>query len=146
MWPRAAFLALLLGAAAAALAAEPVTPACAAPDDLRATPLAAWTQSDGDAVAAIEVGRPVSLALTDGGTSRALRIGEPGRYGIAADGKLWIDVIAGGAAAPSVEHGHGPACSGIRKIVWFDLAAGTHQLALSKAASARVRLLVVRAP
>lgn len=146
MVPRAAFLTLLLCAAAPALAAEPVTPACSVPADLSATPLAAWTQPDGDAVAAIGVGRPVSLVLTDGGASHALHIGEAGRYGIAADGKVWIDVIAGGASAPSVEHGHGPACSGIRKIVWFDLAGGTHQLALSKAAAATVRLLLVRAP
>ena len=93
-----------------------------------------------------EVGRPTVLALENGGTSRQVEITEAGRYGIAADGKVWIDVIANAAPVASVGHGHGPACSGIRKIVWFNLPVGTYELALSKAEVARVRLLIVRPP
>lgn len=140
---RAALLALLLSAAAPALAAEPA--ACSAPADLGATPYAAWTAADGDA-AAVAIGTPVTLATTDGAASRGLRIDRAGKYGIAADGKVWIDVIADGKPLASADHGHGPDCSGIRKIVWFDLAAGNYEVALSKAAGASVRLLVVRAP
>lgn len=141
---RAALLALLLSAAAPALAAEPA--ACPAPADLGATPYAAWTAADGDAAAPLARDLPVALATTDGAASRGLRIDSAGKYGIAADSKVWIDVIADGKPLTSTDHGHGPDCSGIRKIVWFDLAAGTYEVALSKAAGPSVRLLVVRAP
>ncbi|WP_439568355.1 hypothetical protein [Sphingopyxis sp.] len=146
MPPRRAPLALLIAAAAPVNAAEPMTAPCAAPADLGATPLAAWTLPENDAVAAVTVGRPVTLALHNGAASRSLRIAEAGRYGVAADTKVWIDVAANAMPLASVEHGHGPACSGIRKIVWFTLSAGIYELALSKAERASVRLLVVRAP
>lgn len=142
---RAALLALLLSAAAPALAAEPVAATCAAPADLGATPFAAWASADGDAAGPLVPGQPVTLALDSGAAARSLTIETAGRYGIAAGGKVWIDLIANGAAQTSVEHGHGPECSGIRKIVWFDLAAGTYELALSKAEDASVRVLVVPA-
>ncbi len=127
-------------------APEPVTAACTAPADLRATPFAAWSLPDGNHAVIPEVGRPTVLALENGGTSRQIAITEAGRYGIAADEKVWIDVITNAAPVSSIGHGHGPACSGIRKIVWFNLPVGTYELALSKAEVARVRLLIVRAP
>ncbi len=143
MIARLAAAALLLTAALPASAAEPAT--CAVPADLSATPYAAWTAADGDA-AAPGVGTPVTLAMTDGEASRSLRIAEAGKYGVAADGKVWIDLVADGKPLTSVGHGHGPDCSGIRKVVWFDLAAGEYRLALTKAVGDRVRLLVVKAP
>ncbi|WP_156878217.1 hypothetical protein [Sphingopyxis sp. QXT-31] len=133
--------ALMLSIALPALAAEPTT--CAAPADLSATPYAAWTASDGDA-AAPGVGTPATLVMTDGTASLSLRIAQAGKYGVAADGKVWIDLVADGKPLTSVDHGHGPDCSGIRKVVWFDLAAGDYELALTKAET--VRLLVVKAP
>ena len=142
----AALFVLQIVAAASATAAEPVAPTCVAAADLRATPFAAWTLPDDETAAAPQVGRPVTLSLENDATSRSLRITEAGHYGIAADSKVWIDVRANGAPLASVGHGHGPACSGIRKIVWFTLAAGTYELVLSKADVASVRLLVVRAP
>ena len=141
---RPALFALLLAANATTSAAEPVSAQCVAPADLGTTPFAAWTLPDD--VASLNVGQPLALKTANGSASRPLRITDAGRYGIAADGKVWIDLIANGAPLASVGHGHGPACSGIRKIVWFTLAAGTYELALSKAATASVRLLVVRAP
>lgn len=142
---RAALFVLPIVAAASATAAEPVTPTCAAAADLGTTPFAAWTLPVDDRAAAPEIGRPIALALENGAASRSLRITEAGRYGIAADGKVWIDIRADTVPLASVGHGHGPACSGIRKIVWFTLAARTYELALSKAEAASVRLLVVRA-
>ena len=141
---RPALFALLLAADATASAAEPVTTHCVAPADLGTTPFAAWTLPDD--VASLSVGQPLALKTANGAASWPLRITDAGHYGIAADGKVWIDLIANGAPLASVGHGHGPACSGIRKIVWFTLAAGTYELALSKAETASVRLLVVRAP
>lgn len=133
----AVLLATLLAATA-----EPA--ACPAPADLSATPLAAWTQTDGAADAAIVPGQPVTLAMADGAATRTLTIAAAGRYGVAADGRVWIDLVADGKPLTSVEHGHGPACSGIRKIVWFDLTPGTYDVTLSKAATDRVRVLVVQ--
>lgn len=143
MIARLAATALLLTPAFPASAAEPAT--CAAPADLSATPFAAWAGADGDDAAPV-VGTPVMLAMTDGAAARSLRIVEAGKYGVAADGKVWIDLTTNGAPLTSVGHGHGPECSGIRKVVWFDLAAGAYQLALSKAVADKVRLLVVKAP
>lgn len=143
MIARLATAALLLTAALPLSAAEPAT--CAAPADLSATPYAAWTGADGDA-AAMVAGMPVTLTMADGATSRSLRIAEAGKYGVAADGKVWIDLVADSKPLTSVGHGHGPDCSGIRKVVSFDLAAGEYQLALTKAVAEKVRLLVVKAP
>lgn len=143
---RAALFMLQIVAATSATAAEPVAPTCTVVANLGATPFAAWTLPDGDRAAAPEIGRPVTLSLENRAASRSLHIAEAGRYGIAVDGKVWIDVRANGAPLASVGHGHGPACSGIRKVVWFTLSAGTYELALSKAETASVRLLVVRAP
>ncbi|MGH6649918.1 MAG: hypothetical protein ACREB7_02185 [Sphingopyxis sp.] len=141
--PRAALFALLLSVAAPAIAADPAP--CPAPADLGATPYAGWTATDGDATA-VAVGTPVTLPLADGAASRSLTIATAGRYGVAAGSKVWIDLVANGATQTSIEHGHGPQCSGIRKIVWFDLTPGTYELALSKGEAASVRVLVVRAP
>lgn len=138
---RAALLPLLLCTAAPAFAADPAP--CTAPADLSATPYAGWTAADG---AKLEVGTPVTMALENGAASRTLTIATTGRYGVAAGSKVWIDLVANGTAQTSVEHGHGPACSGIRKIVWFDLEPGAYGLALSKGEAASVRVLVVRAP
>ena len=135
-------LSAILLAGLLAATAEPA--ACSAPADLSATPLAAWTQTDGAADAAIVPGQPVTLAMADGAATRTLTIAAAGRYGVAADGRVWIDLVADGKPLTSVEHGHGPACSGIRKIVWFDLTPGTYDVTLSKAATDRVRVLVVQ--
>ncbi|MBB5707152.1 hypothetical protein [Sphingopyxis panaciterrulae] len=135
-------LSATLLAALLAVSAEPAV--CSAPTDLSATPLAAWTATDGDANAAVAPGQPVTLTMTDGAAARTLTVDAAGRYGVAADGRVWIDLTANGEPLTSVEHGHGPACSGIRKIVWFDLTPGTYELALSKAAADRVRVLVLQ--
>jgi hypothetical protein len=57
-----------------------------------------------------------------------------------------VDVIREGAAVPSVAHGHGPACTGIRKMVDFDLASGAYTLQLAGNASATLPLMLVRLP
>lgn len=145
MSPRPALLALLIASAASASSSEPVTAPCAVSSGLGATPFAAWTQPDDDAEA-LRIDHPISIEVENSAASHPLHIAEAGRYGVAADGKVWIDVVANDASLKSVGHSHGTACSGIRKIVWFTLTAGTYDLVLSKAETARVRLLVVRGP
>lgn len=147
----------------AAVAAPAPVPSCATPAPL-AEPWTSWPQS-GQADAGTQahgapgliLGKPVVATLTlaahvqfavspgkgakDGyGGLFTLSVKRAARIGIALDGPAWVDVITGTAAPMSVDHGHGPACSGIRKIVWFDLGAGRHivQIAGSKGDTIRV--------
>jgi hypothetical protein len=53
--------------------------------------------------------------------------------------------VRGDAALRSVEHGHGPACSGIRKIVWFSLPAGLATVQISNAPGETVRVMAADA-
>ncbi|MDJ0277600.1 homogentisate 1,2-dioxygenase [Sphingomonas sp. 2R-10] len=71
---------------------------------------------------------------------------QPGRYRVALGSGAWIDVVDGGRALASVGHGHGPACSGIRKMVDFDLPAGTHVVQIAGSREAVLTMMVVRLP
>lgn len=66
-----------------------------------------------------------------------------GTYRIALSDAAWIEVIAAGKPVTSAAHGHGPACSGMRKIVDFALNPGRHLLQVSGAPGASIRALVV---
>ncbi|WP_294138014.1 hypothetical protein [Sphingobium sp.] len=150
--------------AALLLVAAPVaTTECATPAPL-AEPWTSWTQSgqaragaQAHGASALILGKPVVATLVPAahvqfatppgkgakeghGGLFTLSLKQGARVGIALDGPAWVDVVTGAEAVASVEHGHGPACSGIRKIVWFDLPAGRHlvQIAGSNAASVRV--------
>ena len=124
-------------------APEPVAATCTAPADLRATPFAGWALPDEDRAAIPEIGRPTVLALENGSTSRQVEITEAGRYGIAADGKVWIDVITNAAPVSSIGHGHGPACSGIRKMVEFDVTHGRYLLQIVNAPTASIHAMAL---
>ncbi|WP_294087561.1 homogentisate 1,2-dioxygenase [Sphingomonas sp.] len=67
----------------------------------------------------------------------------PGRYRVMLGGPAWIDLVAAGKPLASVGHDHGPACSGIRKMVDFQLAAGRYTLQLSGAQTATIAVMVV---
>lgn len=141
-------------------AADPV---CAVPAVLD-EPWTSWTQSGQAKAGVLAQGAPplilgkpltadlspaaqVQFRVTPGkgvkegyGGLFSLSLKQAARVGIALSGPAWVDVVTGEASLASVDHGHGPECSGIRKIVWFDLPAGRHlvQIAGSKAASVRV--------
>lgn len=66
-----------------------------------------------------------------------------GRLIVALDAGAWIDLVQGGAAVKSVAHGHGPACSGIRKIVEFDVTQGRYQLQIVNAPTASIHAMAV---
>ncbi len=78
------------------------------------------------------------------GQVAALHLERAGTYRIALDKAAWIDVVSGGTRTASTAHGHGPACSGIRKIVDFELAAGDHAIQLSGSPDAQMRIMVTR--
>ncbi|MEH3106471.1 MAG: homogentisate 1,2-dioxygenase [Sphingomonas fennica] len=76
----------------------------------------------------------------------AFTVGEAGRYRVALGSGAWIDVLAGSAPVPSVAHGHGPDCSGVRKMVDFDLRPGRYVLQVAGNGGATLPLMVTRLP
>lgn len=145
-------LAFLLQVAVATAPACPVTPV-ALPAEL-----AGWRSSGAD----LASGKAVAIATIDPATVRladvppptrpgrmvlqTVRIAKAGSYGIALDQKGWIDLYRVGdrTALTSTRHGHGPDCSGIRKIVRFDLAPGEYRLAVTGLAKPHAKMMLVR--
>lgn len=68
---------------------------------------------------------------------------KPGRLIVALDAGAWIDLVRDGAVVKSVTHGHGPACSGIRKMVEFDVTQGRYQLQIVNAPTASIHAMAV---
>lgn len=78
-------------------------------------------------------------------------VAQAGSFRVALGSAAWIDVLkassqGGQAAMHSVAHGHGPDCSGIRKMVDFTLEPGSYVLQISANAASRLPLLVTRLP
>jgi hypothetical protein len=82
---------------------------------------------------------------TYGGLYR-LTITEPGTYRVAASAAPWMDVFAPGSSTPmrTAHFGHGPACSGIGKMVEFALQPGDYLLQFSESLTADPELMVVK--
>ena len=98
----------------------------------------------------------VVFAMTPGKNSAAdgafaglarLTLDSPGRYRIAVDAPLWIDVVADGRLAVVTDFQGQQNCDGPHKIVEFDLS-GARQFVLQISGSARAtpRLTVTRSP
>lgn len=84
------------------------------------------------------------LTATSHGGLFAFEAASAGRYRVALGSGLWVEVIANGASLPSVAHGHGPACSPIRKAVEWDLRPGRYLLQLTgEPASVQVQIIKV---
>ncbi len=73
-----------------------------------------------------------------------LSVATRGRYRIALGSGAWIDVVAGDRIVASATHGHGPACSPIRKMVDFDLAPGRYQVQFTGSKTATLSLMAAR--
>lgn len=65
---------------------------------------------------------------TSHGGLASFTVAKPGTYRVALGAAAWIDVVRDGKALASVAHGHGPACSGVRKMVNFKLTPGRYLL------------------
>ncbi len=92
--------------------------------------------------------RPEKRALTDGayaGLTR-LRVATAGLYRISIDGPFWIDVIAKDQIVESRDFAGRGGCGAPRKIVVYELPAGSLVLQLSGAISPRVRVTLTRVP
>ena len=73
------------------------------------------------------------------------QVARGGTYRVALGSAAWVDVVRAGRALASSAHGHGPACTGIRKIVDFRLQPGRYVLQVSGGTSASVPVLIARA-
>ncbi|WP_431358443.1 homogentisate 1,2-dioxygenase [Sphingomonas echinoides] len=69
-----------------------------------------------------------------------------GRYRVALGAGAWIDVLSGTTPATSVSHSHGSDCTGVRKMVDFDLKPGRYLLQVVGNPSATLSLMVARMP
>lgn len=157
--------------AALLLAAMPLAaadPACAAPTPLD-EPWTSWSQSGQvqagtqvNGAPALILGKPTVAALTPAAylqyaapPAKAAKEGKGGlftlalrqsaRVGIALSAAAWVDIVSGKTVLASVDHGHGPDCSGIRKIVWFDLPAGRHVVQIAGARDDSIRIMAADA-
>lgn len=156
-------------ASAGPVLAQERPPVCAAPVALTGD-LAAWA-SPGDRTAATDVAGLAAATLAIGEAARVkllptpavryplrpekpggsvsfgglvgLHVTAPGTYRIALGSGAWIDLVAGGKAVVSTAHGHGPDCSGIRKMVDFPLTPGDYTLQIAANGADAITVLAV---
>ena len=109
------------------------------------------TLTIGRAAAVTQIAKPAfaippakAPASGDTGATVVFTVDAAGRYRVALDAGVWVDVVANGAALPSVGHGHGPACSPIKKMVDFDFTPGRYTLQLSGARASVVTVEVAK--
>ena len=76
-----------------------------------------------------------------------LTVKDHGSYRVALDSPAWIDLVsASNAPVDSFGHGHGPACTGVRKMVDFVLEPGVYTLEVSASGCADGEVMVLRLP
>lgn len=148
------FAMLLLQTAPAA--AAPVCTATVAPP----AGLEAWSTAPGTTADAIAPGKNIALTLqpidsmtfpvplerkptpgTFGGVYH-VTVAAAGTYRVVLQNGAWIDLVRDGKSLTSAGHMEGAPCSGIRKIVDFDLQPGTYIVQLSNARTAQMRVLI----
>ncbi|WP_199554898.1 hypothetical protein [Sandaracinobacteroides hominis] len=76
----------------------------------------------------------------------SIRIPTAGNWRVALSNPAWIDLLTVAGPAKSTAHGHGPACSSIRKFVDFNLPAGEYMLQFTANPGAELRVLVSPVP
>ncbi|QEH97148.1 hypothetical protein FXF46_13500 [Gluconobacter thailandicus] len=69
-----------------------------------------------------------------------------GTYRVMLPNKTWIDVVGGATLVSSIQHQHGPDCSGIRKMVDFSLKTGTYTLQLAGSGQQDIPVMVSAVP
>ena len=75
-----------------------------------------------------------------------LNVEEAGTYRVALGSAAWIDLVRNGKALTSSAHGHGPDCTGIRKIVDFQLRPGRYTVQIAANGEPVTTVLVARLP
>lgn len=119
--------------------------------------LVGWSQN----AAAPTIGAAFTVLAADPATVRGLRtsevtrtggaalvpfeVSEDATYHVAISDRAWVDVAAGNSLIKSSAHMHGPACSGIAKVVDFPLKRGRYALHLTGISAPSVKVLIARA-
>lgn len=153
----------VIGLLAAAVSAQPPDAACPAASPLPPE-LSGWAQRGAEMSGKLVIGEAVDVVLKPERDARlsvaperaakedshagllTFDAAEAGTYRVALGAGGWIDVLEDGKPVASTAHGHGPVCSGIRKIVDFPLKAGPHALQISGSAESRITLMLTRRP
>jgi len=73
-------------------------------------------------------------------------IATPGTYRVAIGSGAWVDLVKGKILLESTGHGHGPNCSGIRKMVDFALQPGSYVLQIAGNGEAHIPVLIAKLP
>ncbi len=68
------------------------------------------------------------------------------RYRVALGAPAWTDVLTGTAPVVAAAHGHGPMCSGVGKMVDFDLEPDRYMIQISGRDLANMPIMITRAP
>lgn len=91
------------------------------------------------------IARPVNEggSISYGGMFQ-ITIKEPGLYRVILANASWIEMVKDAKGAQSVAHSHGPEHSGIRKMVDYNLEAGTYTLQLSAGADTTSAILITK--
>jgi len=76
----------------------------------------------------------------------AFDVAQAGTYRVAIGSGAWLEVVRDGQAVESTAHGHGPACTGIGKMVDFPLTQGRYLLEIAGNGSPAIPVLVTRLP
>lgn len=84
-------------------------------------------------------------SVSYGGLVR-IDVAEAGTYRVGLSSAAWVDLVRGGTAVVSVKHGHGPDCTGIRKMVDYPLQPGRYTLQVSANGEQAITVLVARLP
>lgn len=94
----------------------------------------------------VTVAAPPGRSAEAGSTAGLVlfQVARAGTYRVALGEAAWIDVVRAGRALPSKAHGHGPTCSGIRKIVDFRLVPGRYVLQIAGTPAAAVPVMIAR--
>ena len=71
-----------------------------------------------------------------------INIAKAGHYRIALSAGAWADLVRKSERLKLAGHGHAPACSGIAKIVEYDLQPGRYWLQLSDAQTPAISVMV----
>ena len=154
---------LTIGLLAALIAVPAIAQTCPTPALPLPAELAGWARPvaarSGDAV---PIGQAMTVTLVSApafaappekapsvgsfGGTLAVTVTTAGRYRVALGAPVWIDVVREGKVLASTAHGHGPACSGVRKTVDFALTTGRYTVQLSGSATSSATVLVAHLP
>ncbi|RVU05802.1 hypothetical protein EOE18_07420 [Novosphingobium umbonatum] len=90
---------------------------------------------------------PAKIGAADNyGGLMSLHIATPGNYRLALSAGAWIDVLAPQGEQRSVAHSHGPECSGVRKMVDFNLAKGDYLVQIAASAAPSITVMALPVP